>query len=267
MGAFDRLRSVTAVAIVAVAGCARLVSEADRPCPCAEGFVCCETTHTCREQIECPPPRTNSDAHDDSTNDLANRDAASSPDVSSSDVVDGAAGIDSPRVQITDGANDLDAGDTRDADVQDAPQEKVTDACAPDAQTGPQIISSGFLDIDMSESDRFYSGQFQLDPCMHLTNGNASTSYAPDNNSIPPVTSGLTIFHTFEPAGPYMTPPATQPPGKYSISQVSLAYDATLDTYTWSFYGTNYVVLPCTPSPTCTAVDGTWYRVVIDVAQ
>jgi len=267
MGAFDRFLCAAAIALAAVAGCARLASETDRPCPCAEGFVCCPTTHTCRQENECPPPAADADAANDSTVDRGDRDAASSPDVASADTLDGSVRADSSLVQSeTDAANDSTAEDSS-SDARDAAVENVRDACDPDAPTGPQIISSGFLDLGMTETDRFYSGQFQLDPCTHLTNGNASASYAPDNNDIPPVTSGLTIFHTFEPAGPYMTPPATQPPGKYSISQVSLAYDAVIDTYTWSFFGTNYSVLPCMPGPTCTAVDGTWYRVVIDVAQ
>src|SRR5262245_52999778 len=84
MGAFDRLAGAAVVALAAVGGCARLVSESDRPCPCAEGFVCCESTTTCRAPGECSPPRTDSDAPYDSTNGLADRDAASSPDVSSS---------------------------------------------------------------------------------------------------------------------------------------------------------------------------------------
>jgi len=264
MGPFDRLPGAAAIALAAVGACVPLVSELDRPCPCAEGFICCETT--CRRQSECPLPRTDSDASYDSTNGLADRDAPSSPDVSPADVVD--AGADIPTVRdASDGANDVGAVVTRDAIPQDTADENSRDACVSDAQTGPQAISSGFLDIGMSESDRFYSGQFQLNRCTHHTNGNASALYTPDVNNIPSVTSGLTILHTFTPAGPYMTPPPTQPDGKYSISQVSLAYDAALDTYTWSFYGTNYSVLPCTPGPGCTAVDGAFYRVVIDVAQ
>jgi hypothetical protein len=271
MGAFDRLLRAAAIALAAVGACVPLVSELDRPCPCAEGFICCETTHTCRKKSECPTPRTDSNAPRDATDDLADRDATSSPDISPADVLDGAVGADSPPVQdTTDSANDMAAQDTTDATAQDAAEENVNvkDACLSDAQAGPQIISSAFLDIGMmSQSERFYSGQFQLGPCQHLANGNASTLYSQDANSIPPVTSGLTILHTFEPAGPYMTPPATQPAGKYSISQESLAYDATIDTYTWSFYGINYVIWPCTPSPTCTSVDDALYRVVIDVVQ
>jgi len=269
MGALDRLLRAAAIALVAVGACVPLVSELDRPCPCAEGFICCETTHTCRKQSECPQPRTDSDAPYDSTDDLADRDATSSPDISAADVLDGAVGADSPPVQdTTDSANDLAAQDTSDATAPDAAGGNVEDACVPDAQAGPQIIAYAFLDIGMmSQSERFYSGQFQLGRCTHLANGNASALYTQDANSIPPLTSGLTILHTFEPAGPYMTPPATQPAGKYSISQVSLAYDAIIDTYTWSFYGINYVIWPCTPSPTCTSVDDALYRVVIDVRQ
>lgn len=269
MGPFDRLLRAAAIALAAFGACVPLVSELDRPCPCAEGFICCETTRTCKNQGECPRPRTDSDSSNDSIDDLTDRDATSSPDISAADVLDGAVGADSPPVQgTTDSANDLDAQDTSDATAPEAAQGNVKDACVADAQTGPQIITAAFLDIGMmSQSERFYSGQFQLSPCTHLANGNASALYTQDANSIPPVTSGLTILHTFEPAGPYMTPPATQPAGKYSISQESLAYDATIDTYTWSFYGINYVILPCTPSPGCTAVDGALYRVVIDVVQ
>jgi hypothetical protein len=268
MGAFDRPLRAAAIALAAVGACVPMVSASDRPCPCAEGFTCCETTHTCRKQSECPPPRTDSDAPYDSTDDLAHRDATSSPDISP-DVLDGAVGADSPPFQDTpDSANDLAAQDASDDTARDGAEQNFKDACASDAQVGPQIIAYAFLDIGMmTESQRFYSGQFQLSPCTHLANGDASELYTQDANSIPPVTSGLTVVHTFEPAGPYMTPPATQPAGKYSITELSVAYDPTIDTYTWSFWGVNYVFWTCTPSPTCRYIDGALYRVVIDVRQ
>jgi hypothetical protein len=268
MGPFDRLLRAAAIALAAVGACVPMVSESDRPCPCAEGFMCCETTQTCRKESECPPARTGSDAPYDSTDDLAHRDAMSLPDISST-VLDGGVGADGPPVQVTaDSANDLAAQNPSDATARD--EENVNDACASDAQLGPQTIASAFLDIGMmTQTERFYSGQFRLSPCTHLANGEASELYTQDaqDGGIPPVTSGLTIVHTFEPAGPYMTPPATQPPDKYSITQMSVAYDPTIDTYTWSFLGVNYVFWTCTPSPTCRFVDGILYRVVIDVRQ
>jgi hypothetical protein len=199
-------------------------------------------------------------------------DATPPPDASSAVVLDGAAdGVDGLALpESPDVANESAAQDVPDATAQDVAEVVVPDACAAsDAQATPQIIYTGFLDIGttMSQTERTYAGPFKLRPCEHLVNGNASALYTQDTSTIAPVTSGLTILHTFEPAGPYMTPPATQPPGKYSISQVSLAYDATIDTYTWSFYGINYVYWPCTPSPTCKSVDDAMYRVVIDVVQ
>jgi hypothetical protein len=261
MGPFDRLLRAAAIALAAVEACVPMVSESDRPCPCAEGFICCETTHTCRRESECPPAREDSDAPHDAT---------SLPDVSST-VLDGGVGADGPPVRgTTDSANDVAARDPLDATERDAADGNVEDACASDAQLGPQVIAYAFLDIGMmTQTERFYSGQFKLSPCTHLANGEASELYTQDaqDGGIPPVTSGLTIVHTYEPAGPYMTPPATQPPDKYSITQMSVAYDPTIDTYTWSFLGVNYVFWTCTPSPTCRFVDGILYRVVIDVRQ
>jgi len=65
MGAFDRLVRAGAITFATAGACVPLLSEVDRPCPCAEGFICCETTNTCRKQNECQQSRTDSSASHD----------------------------------------------------------------------------------------------------------------------------------------------------------------------------------------------------------
>jgi hypothetical protein len=268
------MRRVLSIAIACVwlgvgaasSGCIGFEPIEGRPCPCGGGFECCENqcvaatkAATCHAgaSIDAGADRPLSDAHAPGD---ANMDRPVVVDAPPADRPSDASDTGPVHDALPDALPDLRPGDL----VGDAPPDGPT--CTGDGgQAMARFLGSDFLIRSGSPSDKIYSGQFRLEPCERLLNDDGAVIYTQDQSYIPPLTVGLTILHTFDPAGPGMTSPAQQPPGKYMISSPMLSYDTATKTYTYQFHGVNFVT--CPDGTTCPYIDSTNYRVVIDVVR
>jgi hypothetical protein len=274
------LAIAVACAWIGVVGCFRSEPIEGRPCPCGDGFVCCVNqcvqatdTATCHADgaIASSDADTDRNVGDGSAPRDATRDRSADvdlrvlPDASPADQASDASDAGASADRFGDG----EAGDAAD-DARDGAQDAVVDAptdgpaCVGDgSQMTARVLGADFLHRGSTTTDEIYSGSFKLGPCERLVDNDAVVVYTQDQSFIPPLTAGLTILHTFDPAGPGMTSPAEQPPGKYYIDSPMLDHDAATDTYTYSFHGVNFVT--CPDAGVCQYIDSTEFRVVIDV--